>query len=55
MEPAIPENGLFLRHFSSLNGNGPHKLIGSDTIRRCDLIEVGMALLEDVCYYGGSL
>jgi hypothetical protein len=27
---------------------------GSDTIRRCGLIEVGVALLEEVCHCGGG-
>lgn len=39
----------------SLNVIGPHKLIGSDTIRRCHLVGVGMALLEDVCHCRGGL
>jgi hypothetical protein len=35
-----------------LNENGPHELLGSGTIRRCSLVEVGVALLEDVCHCG---
>jgi hypothetical protein len=27
---------------------------GSDIIRRCGLDRVGVALLEDVCHYGGG-
>lgn len=27
---------------------------GSDTVRRCDLVRVGMALLEEVCYCGAG-
>jgi hypothetical protein len=33
-----------------LNMLGP----GSGTIRRCGLVEVGVALLEDVCHCGGG-
>ena len=32
-----------------LDKNGPHRAIGSGTIRRCGLVEVGVALLEKVC------
>ena len=42
-----------------LNRCGPHRFmclnachIGSGTIRRCDLIGVGMALLEKICPCG---
>lgn len=41
--------------FGSLNVIGPHKLIGTGSIRRCDFIQVGMALLEEVCHCGGGL
>ena len=41
---------------------GPHRLmclnawsIGSGTIRRCGLVGVVVALLEEVCHYGGGL
>ena len=27
---------------------------GSDTIRRCGLVGVSVALLEEVCHYGGG-
>ena len=54
--------GLFGLHFcitshycSSLNVTGSHKLIGSATIRRCDFVGVYVALLEEVCHYGGGL
>jgi hypothetical protein len=28
---------------------------GSGTIRKCGLVGVGMALLEEVCHFGGGL
>ena len=31
-----------------LKENGPYRLLGSGTIRRCALVEVGVALLEDM-------
>ena len=34
-----------------LNMLGP----GNGTIRRCDLVGVGVALLEEVCHCGGGL
>ena len=34
-----------------LNKNGPNKPIGSDTIRRCGLVEVLVALLEKVYHW----
>ena len=34
-----------------LNMLGP----GSGIIRKCGLVGVGVALLEDVCHYGGRL
>jgi hypothetical protein len=37
---------FFLCQCGSLNMLGP----GSGTTRRCDLVRVGMALLEEVCY-----
>ena len=36
---------------SDLNMLGP----GHGTIRRCGLVEVGVALLEEVCHCGGGL
>ena len=39
----------------SLNVIGPHKLIGSGTIRRCGLAGVGMVMSEEVCHCGGRL
>ena len=36
----------------SVNENGPYRLIGSGTIRRCGLIGVGVALLKEVCQCG---
>jgi hypothetical protein len=45
-----------------LNRHGPHRLrrlsawlIQSGTIRRCGLVEVGVALLERVCHWEGGL
>ena len=37
-----------------LNGTGPHKLIGSGTIRRCGLGGGGVVLLEEVCHFRGQ-
>ena len=34
----------------TLNVIGPQKLIGSGNIRRYGLVEVSMALLEEVCH-----
>ena len=39
----------------SLNAIGLHRPIGSGTIRTCGFVEVGMALLEEVCHCGGGL
>ena len=33
---------------AGLSKNGPHRPIGSGTIKRCGLIEVGVAWLEEV-------
>ena len=45
-----------------LNRFGPHRLLclnawptASDTMRRCDLVEVGVVLLEEVCHCGSGL
>jgi hypothetical protein len=38
-----------------LNVIDPHRPKGSNTIRRCDLVGVGVALLDEVCYCGGEL
>jgi hypothetical protein len=35
-----------------LNENGTHRHIGNDSIRRCGLIGVGIALLQEVCHLG---
>ena len=43
----------FVSHHTSggdLNENGPHRLIGSGTNSRCDLVGLGVALLEEVCH-----
>jgi hypothetical protein len=37
------------------NENDPHRLIGSGTIRRCGLVGVGVALLEDCVTEGWAL
>ena len=39
----------------SLNVVGPCNLKGSVTLRRCDFVGVGMALLEEACHFGGRL
>ena len=39
----------------SLNVIDPHNLIGSDTIKRCDFVGVGVALLKEVYHCGGGL
>ena len=39
--------------YCCLNVIGLYDLIGNDTIRRCGLVEVGMALLKKVCHYRG--
>ena len=33
-----------------LNENGPLRLIGNGTIRKCGLVKVGVALLEEMCH-----
>ena len=33
---------------SGLNKNGSHRPVGSGTIMRCDLVGVGVVLLEEV-------
>jgi hypothetical protein len=38
-----------------LNKNGSHRPIGSGTLRRCGLMGVGVALLEEVCHWGWAL
>lgn len=40
--------------FGGLNGNGPHRLIESGTIRRYGFIRTDVALLEEVSL-GGAL
>jgi hypothetical protein len=42
-------------HCGGLNENGSHRLRGSATVRRCSLIKVDMALLEEVCHWGWAL
>ena len=38
--------------YGRMNVTGPHKLIGSGTIRRCGFLGVGVALLEEVYAVG---
>lgn len=43
-----------------LNRFRPHRIMytwsmGSGTIKKCRLVEVGMVLLEEVFYFGGRL
>jgi hypothetical protein len=33
-----------------LNENGPYRFIGSGVFRRCGLVGVGVALMEEVSY-----
>jgi len=47
---------------NGLNRNGSHSLmclnawlIGGETIRRCGLIEIGVAFWEEMCHRGGGL
>jgi len=61
MQKGGAENGLY-SGCSGLNRNDTHKVmcvnvwpIGKDTIRRHDLIWVGVALLEEVCHCEGRL
>ena len=51
-----------LRVCGGLKRNGPHVhmclnawAIGSVTVRRCCFVSVGVALMEEVCHYGGEL
>jgi hypothetical protein len=44
------------------NGYSPHRLMcldawpmGSGSIKRCGLVGVGVALLGELCHYGGGL
>lgn len=47
----FPKNYLTEDWCSSLNVNGPHKLSRNGTIGRYGFVGVGMALLEEVCYF----
>jgi hypothetical protein len=38
--------------FGTFKENGPHRPIGNCIIRRCSLVGVGVALLEEVCHWG---
>jgi hypothetical protein len=42
-----PNHNIIFVACGDLNKNGPHRPIGSGTIRRCGLIEVEVALLEE--------
>ena len=49
----IPQLSCPLISCGGLNKNGSHKIIGSGTIRGCDLVSISIALLEGVCHWGG--
>ena len=61
--PQSSQDGLFYDrktnlNFSfsgSLNENGPHRPIGSDTIRKCGLVGVQVALMGEMCHLGWAL
>ena len=36
----------------SLNVIDPHNLIGTDTVRRCGFVGVGMVFVEEMCQGG---
>jgi len=36
----------------SLDKNGPHRATGTGTLKRCDLVGVGVALFEELCHWG---
>lgn len=38
------------REWGGLNENVPHSLIGSCTIGRGGLVEIGVTFMEEVCY-----
>lgn len=40
--------------FCSWNENGPLRLTGIGTIRKCALDVIGVTLLEELCHWGGS-
>lgn len=56
-------NGLYITELlhkrvswcGGLNGNGPHRLIVSGTVRICGLVEVDVVLLEKVYHLGWTL
>lgn len=39
-----------IKHACCVKDNGPHSLLGRGSIRRCSLIGVDLALLEEVCH-----
>jgi hypothetical protein len=41
--------------FAGLNEKFFHWLIGSNTIRRCGFVGIGVALLEEMCHWGWAL
>lgn len=43
---------IYARYTScgGLNKNGPHRPIGIGTSRKCGLVGVGVALLEELCH-----
>jgi hypothetical protein len=46
----ISRQSIMFTMCGGLNMLGP----GGDTIRRCGIVRVGMALLEEVCHCGGG-
>ena len=47
--------GLFLHWYSGLNRYGSHRLICLNAWPQGVALLVGVALLEEVCHYGGRL
>ena len=41
--------------YGSLNVFGPHKFIENGSTRKCGMVGVDMALLEEVCHCGSGL
>jgi hypothetical protein len=44
-----------IRYYGGLKENGPHRFLWNGTCRRCGLVEVGVALLEEVEATEGGL
>ena len=47
--------GIIGKGCGGLNKNGSHRLTGSGTIRKCVLVRVGVALLEEVYHWQWTL